>query len=447
MPAGSTATLSSTSAVAPSFSADIVGDYVATLVVSDGSLASAPVNVTITAAAENSPPTLVTVGDRVAFVGETLAFRLFATDPDAGDILTFSLLSGPAGMGVNANTGDLAFTPAIGQVGTTSVTARVTDSGGLFDNGAFTLEVRQLPALPPTNAPPTLEPIADRQLIVGQALSIQTVAADPDAGDALAYSLPSAPAGMSISGAGLIGWTSLADQLGPFDVTVQVVDSHGAAALRSFVATVRPVNRAPVAGDNLYDARIGETTDIAAPGVLGNDSDPDGDPLTAALVTNVSKGVLNFRGDGSFDYTPDVPDANGSVELQTQCSLASPADLTHTNGTVLVGDVDNDGQLEIVGWNDHRPASGIFVLNAANCSVEVASTPGLAALGNFQLGNPHLGLLDINGDGDLEILGLRGTNPDGSSDTRAHLLAIHHDGTPAWARPVSARTARWSPSI
>ncbi len=219
-------------------------------------------------------------------------------------------------------------------------------------------------------------------------------------------------------------------------MTVQVLDTQNAAALRSFIVTVRPVNRAPVAVDNLYDARIGETTSISAPGVLGNDSDPDGDSLTAALVSNVSNGVLDFRSDGSFDYTPGLPEQIGPVELQTQCQqvFTSLSTNQQTNGTILVGDVDGDGEIEIVGRHDQRPSDGIFVLNASDCSVEVASTPDvLPTLGGFANGfSPHLGLLDIDGDGDLEIIGLRGRNPDGTADTRAHLLAINRDGSPAW---------------
>jgi VCBS repeat-containing protein len=44
---------------------------------------------------------------------------------------------------------------------------------------------------------------------------------------------------------------------------------------------------------------------VPAPGVLGNDNDPDGDDLTAVLDTDVSNGTLNLNADGSFTYTPD----------------------------------------------------------------------------------------------------------------------------------------------
>jgi hypothetical protein len=43
---------------------------------------------------------------------------------------------------------------------------------------------------------------------------------------------------------------------------------------------------------------------IPARGVLANDSDPDGDPLTAVLVTGPAHGTLTLDADGSFNYTP-----------------------------------------------------------------------------------------------------------------------------------------------
>ena len=43
---------------------------------------------------------------------------------------------------------------------------------------------------------------------------------------------------------------------------------------------------------------------VAAPGVLGNDADPDGNPLTATLVTGAGHGSLTLNANGSFTYTP-----------------------------------------------------------------------------------------------------------------------------------------------
>ena len=41
-------------------------------------------------------------------------------------------------------------------------------------------------------------------------------------------------------------------------------------------------------------------------GVLANDTDADGDVLTAVLISDVANGTLDLNDDGSFTYTPDV---------------------------------------------------------------------------------------------------------------------------------------------
>jgi hypothetical protein len=50
---------------------------------------------------------------------------------------------------------------------------------------------------------------------------------------------------------------------------------------------------------------------MAAPGVLGNDTDQDHDPLTAVLVSSTTRGTLALQPDGSFTYVP-VPNFAGT---------------------------------------------------------------------------------------------------------------------------------------
>lgn len=70
--------------------------------------------------------------------------------------------------------------------------------------------------------------------------------------------------------------------------------------------TPLPDNNAPLALDDAYSANAGGSLQVSAPGVLGNDSDPDGDALTAHLVSGASNGSLTLNLDGSFAYTPDA---------------------------------------------------------------------------------------------------------------------------------------------
>jgi large repetitive protein len=70
--------------------------------------------------------------------------------------------------------------------------------------------------------------------------------------------------------------------------------------------TVTPVNDAPVAVDDAYATAFETELVVPAPGVLENDTDPDGDTLTVTLDTDVANGTLNLQPDGSFTYTPDA---------------------------------------------------------------------------------------------------------------------------------------------
>jgi hypothetical protein len=77
-------------------------------------------------------------------------------------------------------------------------------------------------------------------------------------------------------------------------------DSNTAAV----TITVTPTNDGPTAVADAYDAIEGETLNVAALGVLANDTDPDGDGLTAIQGAVVPGGSLTLAANGGFDYTP-----------------------------------------------------------------------------------------------------------------------------------------------
>jgi len=68
-------------------------------------------------------------------------------------------------------------------------------------------------------------------------------------------------------------------------------------------------NDPPAAAPDAYATDEDAALNVPAPGVLGNDTDPDRNPLRAVLVAGVQHGALAFNPDGSFVY---VPDANHS---------------------------------------------------------------------------------------------------------------------------------------
>ena len=65
------------------------------------------------------------------------------------------------------------------------------------------------------------------------------------------------------------------------------------------------LNNAPVsAGEAFYAGKNATLTVASGPGSLANDTDRDGDSLSAVLVSGPSHGALQLNGDGSFVYTP-----------------------------------------------------------------------------------------------------------------------------------------------
>src|SRR5206468_62258 len=81
-------------------------------------------------------------------------------------------------------------------------------------------------------------------------------------------------------------------------------DSSANSATATVSLTVRPVNDAPVAIGDTYTTDEDTALTISAPGVLANDTDIDGDTLTALLVTGPTHGALTLNTNGSFTYTP-----------------------------------------------------------------------------------------------------------------------------------------------
>lgn len=70
--------------------------------------------------------------------------------------------------------------------------------------------------------------------------------------------------------------------------------------------TVTAGNDAPVANADAYSVAEDGTLNLAAAGVLANDTDVEGNPLTAALLAGPSNGTLTLNPDGSFSYTPNA---------------------------------------------------------------------------------------------------------------------------------------------
>ena len=97
---------------------------------------------------------------------------------------------------------------------------------------------------------------------------------------------------------------------------------------------VTQANSPPVAQNDSYTMVQGQSfSATAAQGVLANDRDPDGDPITAILLLIPVHGSVKLNSDGSFTYVPN-PEFNGvdsfTYEAWDGSAKSSPATVTIT---------------------------------------------------------------------------------------------------------------------
>src|SRR5213075_2844061 len=169
--------------------------------------------------------------------------------------------------------------------------------------------------------------------------------------------------------------------------------------------TVTPVNDPPgtsgaIVADDAYTTPEDTTLTVSAPGVLANDGDVDGDPITAILVDSPAHGTLGLNSDGSFTYTPAL-NYNGPDSF-TYKANDGQAD-SPTNATVSI---------TVTPVNDPPGTSGGIVADDAYTTPEDTTltvvAPGVLAndtdvegdlLSVMLVTSPTHGTLALNSDG------------------------------------------------
>jgi hypothetical protein len=141
---------------------------------------------------------------------------------------------------------------------------------------------------------------------VPAAIPVRANDSDPD-GDPLTVTAftQGAHGAVADDGTGLLVYTPFLNFAGTDSFQYTVDDGNGSSDRATVQVTVTPVNDLPVAAADQYTTRQGVTLNVpAASGLLANDTDPDGDPLTAAVVDEPTHGALALAADGSFTFAP-----------------------------------------------------------------------------------------------------------------------------------------------
>ena len=388
-PANGTVTINGDNTITYTPAASFKGTDTFTYTITDGTdTATATVTITVANAAPTTNADMVsTLPDR------TVVIPVLSNDADPnGDPISILTVSVPTnGVAVvNAN-GTITYTPNPGFKGTDTFTYTITD-GSATATATATITV--------TNAAP-IAVDDNRSTAGGTAVIVDVLANDLDLnGDPLSLVGASDPAGGSVlvNAGGTITYTPNPGFKGTDTFTYTITDGSATATA---TATVTVANAAPIAVDDEVATLPATAVRI---GVVANDSDPNGDPVTVDAVTQPANGatvgVATNNGDGTITFAPNaafrgtatfiytlsdgtttatatvsvtVPDA-GPVAINDSATTPSASPVAID---VLANDLDDNGDpLTVTAVT--QPASGVAVNNGDGT---VTYTPGAGFTG------------------------------------------------------------------
>src|ERR1700722_1876628 len=257
VPNGSSASLSDSSTVRPTFTADRSGTYVLQLVVNNGKADSEPSTVTITTL--NSVPLANAGPNQTVHLDATVQLDGSGSTDVDGDSLThhWSLISGPKGSSARLSSADVVNPSFVADVnGVYAAQLIVNDGHG--NSAPETVIVSTINSAPVANAGP------NRSVVVGKTVELDGSASTDVDGDRLTYrwSLLSVPTGSNavLSNTKSVKPTFLADLAGTY--VAQLIVNDGWVSSPPDTVTITTGETAPIA-----DAGAAETV---RPGSLVN---------------------------------------------------------------------------------------------------------------------------------------------------------------------------------
>ncbi len=337
-----------------------------TYTVSDGHGGTAVGTVTVTVTSVNDAP--VAVADAYTTNEDTTltvaaAAGVLANDTDVdGDTLTAAVVTGPAHGTLTLNTtGAFTFAPTANFTGADSFTYRASDGTAQSNAVTVTLTITAVNDAPVgvADAYTTAE---DTALTIAAATGVLANDTDAD-GDTLTAAVvtPTTHGALSLATTGAFTYTPVANFHGTDSFTYKASDASTSSAITTVTLTVTSVNDAPVAVADSFSTNENVPLTVTAPGVLANDTDVDGDALSAALVTPTAHGTLALAANGSFVYTPST----NFFGADAFAYKASDGALTSGTVTVTIN----------VGQTEHAP---VAVADAYTTAEDTALTTAAA---------------------------------------------------------------------
>jgi gliding motility-associated-like protein len=390
-------------------------------VTSGGCSTAVTKTITVSAGPSNTPP--VTVADSYTVIkGATLTVvspGVLSNDTDANsNSLTAIIVSNPANGTLTFNSnGSFTYVHNNGTSTSDSFTYKAND--GTADGNIVTVTIAVTVNTPPVAVADTYTVTKGATITVGgNGVLINDTDTEGNTLTAIKLSDPTHGT-LSLNSNGSFtyvhnGGTATSDSF-TYKVNDGIVDGNTVTVSITIAAAA---NSAPLALIDSYNVSYNTLTTISAPGVLGNDTDINNNPMTAIKVTNPAQGTLTFNSNGSFTY------------------LHHGGTATSDSFTYKVNDGIVDGNTVVVTLNIVRPnAAPIAVADSyvtTKGSTLTITTPGVLfndtdadnnTLTAIKVSNPTNGILVLNSNGSFTYVHDNGSS---TSDSFAYKV---NDGT------------------
>jgi hypothetical protein len=328
-----------------------VGNITIEVIASDGTLVISDFFDIAIGNVDDSPVLAIPIPNQNATEDSAFNFQFDAgtfTDPDVGDVLTYSAEMADGSplvpwLSFDPATRTFSGTPANGDVGTISIRVTAADNdGGPQATDTFDIVIAN------TNDAPTIaNAIADQNATEDSAFNFTFAAntfTDQDVGDTLSYSAQLA------GGGALPGWlsfdsanrtftgTPLNAHVGTVSIDVIASDGNGASVTETFAIVVANTNDAPTVNNNIPNQNATQDSAFSFQFSLNTFTDEDGNTLSysAHLVGDGALPAwLNFdAATRTFSGTPANDDV-GTLSIEVTANDGNGGTVTDTFDIVI----------------------------------------------------------------------------------------------------------------
>ncbi len=361
-------------------------------------------------------------------VGKNLYILSNDYDPDGElNLDSITIIQDASHGTTSVQTGYVGYSPDEGYVGDDSFTYTVDDNEGATSNVAtVTLNIIDRPSG---------DPVAEDDFYsVDEGYSIDVAAPgvldndyDPESDTIQVTDIitnPSYVASFSWNSDGSFTYEHDGSETTSDSFVYEISDGNGGTDQATVTITINTVNDDPVAVDDSYSVDEEKTLNVAVPGVLDNDYDPESDTLEVISIIDSPDYASSFDlySDGSFTYVHDgsettsdsfvyeISDGNGGTDQATVTITINPVnDPGSNNPPVLSNENPSDGAT-------NRPRSLTW-------SIDISDPDGDLFDWIIECSNDdaNSGTDDINGTKQLSISGL-------SYDTQYTVTVDVYDG-------------------